>query len=200
MGITRSEALKNYMIGGYESIIGASPKLRIYSGSAPAISASATGSLLWEATGASDWLTAASGGSVSLIGTFSAAVSIAGTPGYYRLCTSGGTAHEQGSSITKAFTRATSASTSAGNNVLTFADVTGITAGMSVAGTGVPTGTTVLSVGSSTVTLSDVSTDGVGSSVTIYFGDTSGDLWVPDTAFDVGETITVSVLTRYIGA
>ena len=94
--------------------------------------------------------------------------------------------------MTRAFGIATSASTSAGGNVLTCTATTGVTAGMSVSGTGVPSGATVSSVTSTTVTLSATSTAGVSSAVTIYFGDTSGDLWLQSTALTIGQTINIT--------
>ena len=137
-------------------------------------------------------MAAPSSGSVGLAGSWTGTVAADITAGYYRIVdTAGTTCHEQGS-VTRAFGIATSASTSAGGNVLTFTATTGVTAGMSVSGTGVPSGATVSSVTSTTVTLSATSTAGVSSAVTIYFGDTSGDLWLQSTALTIGQTITIT--------
>jgi hypothetical protein len=63
---------------------------------------------------------------------------------------------------------------------------------MGVSGTGIVAGTTVLSTTSTQVTLSTASTAGVGSGVAIYFGDTTGDLWLTSTALTTSQTITIT--------
>ncbi len=188
-----STTLRDAWLATYESTVGTSPKLRILSGSQPATAATAeSGTLGVQLALPSDWMAAPSSGSVGLAGSWTGTVSADITAGYYRIVdTAGTTCHEQGS-ITRAFGIATSASTSAGGNVLTFTATTGVTAGMSVSGTGVPSGATVSSVTSTTVTLSATSTAGVSSAVTIYFGDTSGDLWLQSTALTIGQTITIT--------
>ncbi len=188
-----STTLRDAWLATYESTIGTSPKLRILSGSQPATCATAeSGTLGVQLALPSDWMAAPSSGSVGLAGSWTGTVSADITAGYYRIVdTAGTTCYEQGS-ITRAFGIATSASTSAGGNVLTFTATTGVTAGMSVSGTGVPSGATVSSVTSTTVTLSATSTAGVSSAVTIYFGDTSGDLWLQSTALTIGQTITIT--------
>ena len=188
-----STTLRDAWLATYESTIGTSPKLRILSGAQPATAATAeSGTLGVQLALPSDWMAAPSSGSVGLAGSWTGTVAADITAGYYRIVdTAGTTCHEQGS-ITRAFGIATSASTSAGGNVLTFTATTGVTAGMSVSGTGVPSGATVSSVTSTTVTLSATSTAGVSSAVTIYFGDTSGDLWLQSTALTIGQTITIT--------
>lgn len=190
-----SDTLRNAWIASIESTLGTTPKCRIYTGSQPAsVATAASGTQLVELTGASDWLSAPSAGAASLVGTFSGTVSVDGTAGYYRLLTSGATAHEQGS-ITRAFPVATSASTSSGSNVLTFASTSGVTDGMAAVATGVASGSVVVSHTSTTVTL-DKATTGVSSGASVYFGDTSGDLWLSNTALAASQVLTVSVFTR----
>lgn len=188
-----STTLRDAWLATYESTVGTSPKLRILSGAQPATAATAeSGTLGVQLALPSDWMAAPSSGSVGLAGSWTGTVAADITAGYYRIVdTAGTTCHEQGS-VTRAFGIATSASTSAGGNVLTFTATTGVTAGMSVSGTGVPSGATVSSVTSTTVTLSATSTAGVSSAVTIYFGDTSGDLWLQSTALTIGQTITIT--------
>ncbi len=188
-----STTIRNDWLDRYEVQIGTSPKLRILSGTQPASCATAqSGTLLCEMTLPSDWMAAASSGSKGLSGTWSGTVVADGSAGYYRILDSGGTTcHEQGA-VTRAFGIATSASTAANNNVLTFTATTGVTTGMGVSGTGVPTGATVLAVSSTTVTLSAPSTSGVGSGATIYFGDTSGDMWLQSTALTISQVITIT--------
>lgn len=187
-----STTLRNAWLDTYESTIGTTPKLRMMTGSLPATCATAqSGTQLIEMTLPSDWMGAPSSGTSALAGTWSGTVAADGTAGYYRFLSSGGTCHEQGL-ITRAFALSTSATTAANNNVLTFASTTGVSDGMSVSGTGVPAGATVLAHTSTTVTLSAPSTAGVGSAVAIYFGDTSGDLWLNNTALTNGQTLSIS--------
>lgn len=99
MAIQLSTALRNAMVGQYETTIGVSAKLQIRSGAQPATCATAdSGTLLCEITLPSDWLGAASAGAVSLLGTWSGTGAAAGTAAHYRLKDNAGTTcHEQGS-------------------------------------------------------------------------------------------------------
>lgn len=190
-----STTLRNAWLDLYESHIGTSAKLLIYSGSPPAnCAASATGTLLIEMTLPSDWMAAAASGSKDLSGVWSGTVVADGTAGYYRVTSSGGTVHEQGT-VTRSFALTTTATTSAGNNVLTFTSASGVSGGMSISGTGIEAGATVLSAGATTVTMSVASTAGVGNGAVIYFGDTSGDMWLTSTALTVGQALTISART-----
>lgn len=191
-----SDTMRDGWLSFYETTLGTSPKLRYLTGLPPAnCAASQTGTQLIEMTLPSDWQAAPSGGSAAKAGTWSGVVSSDGTAGYYRFLTSGGVCHEQGL-ITRAFSLTTNGTTAANNNVLNFASTAGVSDGMTVNGTGVPAGTTVLAHTSTTVTLSAPSTAGVGSSVAIYFGDTSGDLWLQNTVLATGTTITVDTRTQ----
>lgn len=98
MAIQLGDTLRNNMVGQYETTIGASPKLQIRSGAAPANCAAAdSGTLLAEITLPADWMTAASGGSISLNGSWSGTGSNAGTAAHYRLKNNAGSVtHEQG--------------------------------------------------------------------------------------------------------
>ena len=185
-----STTLRNAWLTTYESTIGTTPKLRVCTGSPPATCATAqSGTQLAELTLPSDWMGAPSSGTSALAGTWSGTVATSGLVGYYRILSSGGTVHEQGA-VSQAFSLSTSASTAANSNVLTFTATTGVSAGMSVSGAGIPDGTTVLAVGSTTVTLSAVSTTGVGSAAAIYFGSTSGDMWLSNPDLTAGQTLS----------
>lgn len=98
MAIQQSTALRNNIIGQIETTIGTAPQLKIRTGAQPANCAAAdSGTSLVTITLASDWLTAASGGSVSLIGTPSGTAGATGTAAHYRIYDSTGTTcHEQG--------------------------------------------------------------------------------------------------------
>ena len=84
--------------GGSITGTAAAPKLRIYTGAAPANpAAAATGTLLVDMTLPTDWTAAASGGVKALSGTWQTTASAAGTAGYYRIVDNAGTTcHEQG--------------------------------------------------------------------------------------------------------
>lgn len=98
MGLQYSVAANNARLDAVETAIGASAKLRIYSGAAPAnCAAAATGTLLVEITLPSDWMAAAAAASKSKAGTWSGTASAAGTAGYFRITDNAGTtAHIQG--------------------------------------------------------------------------------------------------------
>lgn len=98
MAIKYSTAVRNAQLDAIETVIGASPKMRILTGSAPANCATAqTGTLLAELTLPSDWASSAASGAKSLLGSWSGTVVADGTAGYYRILDNAGTAcHEQG--------------------------------------------------------------------------------------------------------
>lgn len=98
MTVQYSSAVRNAMLDAIETAIGASPKLRILTGSVPAdCAATQTGTVLAELTLPSDFMAAASGGVKALAGTWQATATATGTAGYYRITDSSGTTcHEQG--------------------------------------------------------------------------------------------------------
>lgn len=104
MAIQLGTTLRNALMDQYESTIGTTPKLILRSGTPPAsCGAVDSGTFLAILTLPSDWLNAASGGSKTLLGTWSGTGSAAGTAGHYRLKDSTatstdntGTTHEQG--------------------------------------------------------------------------------------------------------
>lgn len=190
-------SLRTHLVDQFVAHVGASPKLRLISGSMPATPAtSQSGTLLVGMTLPSTWMAAASGGQAAKSGTWQDNASATGTIGYARLLNSAeSVVHWQGT-ISQAFALTTSASTAANANVLTFTATTGVTVGMGVYGSGIPTGTTVAAVSSTTVTLSQVSTAGVSSSTEILFGDVSGDMHLASTTIDtVGQSVTVTSWT-----
>lgn len=93
-----SDTVRNNMADSYETSVGTAPILQIRSGAAPANCAAAdTGTLLVSMTLPSDYLSNAASGLKSLLGTWQANASAAGTAGHYRIKNSAGTVtHEQG--------------------------------------------------------------------------------------------------------
>lgn len=94
-----STAARNARLDALETAVGATPRLRAYTGSEPAsCAAAATGTLLVDTTLPSDWMNAASGGTKTLLGSWSSAAVGTGTVGYYRIWDSAvSVCHIQGS-------------------------------------------------------------------------------------------------------
>jgi hypothetical protein len=98
MAIKFSTTVRNAMLDTYETTLGASPKMRILTGAAPANCAAAqTGTLLAELTLPADWAANAASGAKGLLGSWSGNVVADGTAGYYRILDNAGmVCHEQG--------------------------------------------------------------------------------------------------------
>ena len=98
MALQYSVAVNNARLDAVETTIGATAKLRIYTGAAPAnCAAAATGTLLVDMTLPADWMAAASSGSKAKSGTWSGTGVAAGTAGYFRIVDNAGTTtHVQG--------------------------------------------------------------------------------------------------------
>lgn len=177
-----------------ESVTGASAKLSIYSGSAPANCAAAdTGTLLATLTLPSDWMNAASGTTKTLLGSWTGTASAGSgaTPTHFRIKDSTNTTCFVQGTCGINVVIATNALTAANGNVLNFASTTGAVVGQTVSGTGVPVGATAIAVTGTTVTLSHSSTAGVASAASITFG---YEMPVNGTITS-GQTITVSSFT-----
>jgi hypothetical protein len=100
MTVQYSTTVRNAFGDTWESTIGTSAKLRIYSGAQPAnCAASETGTLLAEFPLASDWSAAASAGAKTLSSLpLSTTGAASGTAAHYRIYDSAAaTCHEQGS-------------------------------------------------------------------------------------------------------
>jgi hypothetical protein len=88
---------RNAVLDAIETAVGTSPTLSIFTGSAPAATTDAdSGTLLVAITLPSDWAAAASSGSKAKSGTWSATGAASGTPGHYRIKTSGSVVKIQG--------------------------------------------------------------------------------------------------------
>lgn len=97
MTVQYSTAVRNAIADAVENTIGTAPTLEIRTGAPPATPATAdSGTLLASMVLPSDWLTAASGGVKTLVGTWQdTSADAAGTAGHYRI-KQGATCHEQG--------------------------------------------------------------------------------------------------------
>jgi hypothetical protein len=97
MAFQFSTAARNAALDQIETTISTSPTLEIRSGSVPAnCAAASTGTVLVTIVLPSDWLTAASGGSKTINGTWQdASADATGTAGYFRI-SQGATCHIQG--------------------------------------------------------------------------------------------------------
>lgn len=98
MTIQLADSTRNAMCDAWETDIGTSAILEYRSGAPPANCAAAdSGTLIASTTLPSDWMSAASAGSKSKLGTWEdLSANNAGTIGHYRLKTSGGVCKEQG--------------------------------------------------------------------------------------------------------
>lgn len=105
MAVQLGTTLRNNMLNQYESTLGTTPKLILRSGAQPADCAAVdTGTFLGILTLPSDWMNAASSGSITKLGTWTGTASATGTIGHYRLkdvtatsTNDTGTTYEQGS-------------------------------------------------------------------------------------------------------
>jgi hypothetical protein len=99
MAIQLSITARNNRLDQVESTVGTAAKLRIHAGAQPANCAAAdSGTLLVELTLPSDWMNPASGGTKTLLGTWSATATGTGSAGHFRIKDSAGTTcHFQGS-------------------------------------------------------------------------------------------------------
>jgi hypothetical protein len=93
-----SVALRTAQAGVIESTVGASPKLQLRTGAAPAnCAAVATGTLLAELALPSDWLGAAAAGAVAMAGVWTGTGVADGSAGHFRILDNAGTTcHMQG--------------------------------------------------------------------------------------------------------
>lgn len=98
MALQYAVDLRNAQLDQVETVVGASPILRIRSGAPPATVATAdSGTVLVEMTLPADWMAAASAGSKAKSGTWEDTVADAsGIAGHFRIYTSGGVAKLQG--------------------------------------------------------------------------------------------------------
>lgn len=98
MAIQYSVAVRNAQLDQLEVTAGASAKLRILTGAAPADCATAqSGTLLAEIALPADWMNAASAGAKTKLGTWSVAAVAAGVAAHFRVVDNAGTTcHMQG--------------------------------------------------------------------------------------------------------
>jgi hypothetical protein len=196
MTIQYSTTHRNNNMADITTQVGASGVIKIFTGPVPATCATAdTGTLLATLTCAATFAPAPSAGVLTANAIASAVAAATGTAGYWRLYPSTATttnAVAQGT-VFASTTLTTNATTAANSNVLNFASGgTAAVAGMTVSGTGILPGTTVLASTATTVTLSQASTAGVGSGVVITFG---GDLTLTPTAITSGQNVSITSFT-----
>lgn len=187
------DTARNNWLDSIETTIGTAPVLRILTGTVPATVATAqTGTLLVSMNLPSDWLGAASGGSKSLLGTWSGSAAATGTAGYFRILnTAGTTAYIQGTCGAMTMIP-TSAATAATDSVLTFTSTSGVVVGQRVSGTGSPADTYVIDTTATQVFLSQASAAGVANATTVTF---QYDMTLDNTSINSGQTVTVTAFT-----
>lgn len=98
MAIQLSATVRNARLDQVETTIGVSPTLKIFSGAEPVNCAAADpAGLLLSIPLPADWMAAASAGTKSKLGTWSASASGTGTAQSYRIYDAGAVCHIQGS-------------------------------------------------------------------------------------------------------
>lgn len=192
MPLPMSAAVRNAMIDAIENAIGASPTLRIRTGTPPATAAAAsTGTVLATINLPADWMAGAANGIKAMLGSWAATVTASGTPGQFEIVGADATVHVRGAAGVQV-QMPTSAATAANGNVLTFAATAGISAGMNVSGAGIPAGATVAAVTGTTVTLSMTATAGVASGASITF---APELVLDAATFTAGQNFSVTAFS-----
>lgn len=92
-----SVAIKNAVLNAYETVIGASPVMKIFTGAKPASCAAAdSGTELASGTLPADFMADAAAGSKDKLGTWALTAGDDGVAGHFRIYSSGGTCHKQG--------------------------------------------------------------------------------------------------------
>ena len=199
-----SPEVRNAMANQFEAVVGLSMLVRCYNaGSLPANTAApATGTPIAEGVAPPDYLGAASGGQVSLLGTLTVTgLPAAGTtPGtaitYVRFFNNAGTVCHRQCTAGGQVTVPTSSATAANGVLLVFASGAGIQVGMQVSGTGIVPGTTVLAVAGGNVTISQASVAGVSSGASITF---KADLAFDNASISTGQVATITSDSIAIG-
>ena len=97
MSVDVSTAIRDAIVAGIEATVGASPVLKVYTGDKPQfITSPEAGTLLVSMNLPADWMGGVSGGEISKAGTWQGTATVAGTAGHWRLFSSGGDLHFQG--------------------------------------------------------------------------------------------------------
>lgn len=104
MTLQYSVTVRNAKLDAVETATGTAARLLIYSGSPPVTCATAaSGTLLCTIVCPSDWMNNASGGTKTLLGSWTASAGATGTAGYFRILDSSvTTCHAQGTVGTSA--------------------------------------------------------------------------------------------------
>jgi len=98
MAIQLGVTYRNAMLDQLETTVGIIPRLNIYTGAQPSsASMTATGELIISLLLPSDWMNAASGGSKTLLGSWTGSASGSGNAGHFRILSSASVVGMQGS-------------------------------------------------------------------------------------------------------
>lgn len=171
--------LRNTWLSAIPTAVGTAMKIRLLTGPMPAnCAASETGTLICQITCPSTYFGTPSGGIMAKTGTWSGTASAVGVISYARFLNNAGSTVFNQSEVSKAMSLLTSALTAVNGIILNFASTAGVEVGEGVRGTGIESGTVVLALTSTTVTISKASTAGVANGARITFGDTTGDTFL----------------------
>jgi hypothetical protein len=191
------DTLRNAWLQKIPDTIGTAMKIRLLTGAVPAnCAATETGTLICEISCPSTYFDTPASGQMAKVGAWAGTSSAIGVIGYARLLNSAGTVVHGQALVSKAMSILTSSLTAVNGIILNFSSTSGVTVGDQVRGTGIETGTIVLALTSTTVTISRASTAGVASGARITFGDTSGDTFLNVTDItSIGQAISVDEFT-----
>ena len=96
MAIQFSVGYRNNLLDSLETTVGTIPRLNLYSGTQPSSASVADTGELASILLPSDWMNVASGGSKTLLGTWTGSATGGGTVGHFRLIDSASACHMQG--------------------------------------------------------------------------------------------------------
>ena len=101
MTVQYSVAVRNAQLDQIEVVVGTTAKFQIYTGTVPAnCAATATGTKLLDISLPSDYYANGTGGTKSLLGSWTGSASGTGTAGYYRILDSTGTTTGEQGTVT----------------------------------------------------------------------------------------------------
>lgn len=180
MTVQNSTAVRNATLDAIETTIGVSAKFQHWTGTQPAnCAAASTGTKLTEFALASDWASAASGGSKAFAGVPISTTALAtGVAGHYRIVDSAGTTcHEQGAI---AQTWAGSTAVLVGDRRANGGNIYQCSTAGTTASSGGPTGT-----GS-----------GITDGTAVWAYSTSADMTIDNASLALGQTVQITGFTK----
>jgi hypothetical protein len=186
-----AESLCDAMLDAWETNIGASPTLRIYNGQTPANCAAAdVGTEIVSIPLPSDWMSAASGATKEMLGSWTATAGAANTtnPLHYRIKRSGGSCAMQGSVTQDGGITLSGCATTLGNQTITV-PANSVPNGARVTGSGILSGTYLVSGGGTTSFILSTAPALTLGSTSLTF---TGEMTLQNINIVVGQTVNIT--------